>query len=69
MKPDLLLNLSASPWHLGSKNKELNLGKVVKKLNCPVAYINSVGGNDELIFDGRSLAMDTNYKNQSSKSI
>ena len=62
-KPDLLLNLSASPWHLGKQKQRIKLlGKVVKKLNCPVAYINSVGGNDELIFDGRSLAMDTNAK-------
>ena len=62
-KPDLLLNLSASPWHLGKQKQRIKLlGKVVKKLNCPIAYINSVGGNDELIFDGRSLAMDTNAK-------
>jgi NAD+ synthase (glutamine-hydrolysing) len=62
-KPDLLLNLSASPWHLGKQKQRIKLlGKVVKKLTCPIAYINSVGGNDELIFDGRSLAMDTNAK-------
>ena len=62
-KPDLLLNLSASPWHLGKQKQRIKLlGKVVKKLNCPIAYINSVGGNDELIFDGRSLAMDKNAK-------
>ncbi len=29
-----------------------------RALGCPVAYVNAVGGNDELIFDGRSLVSD-----------
>ena len=53
---DLLLNLSASPWH-ASKNEsreELVLA-AANRCNCAVAYCNSVGGNDELIFDGGSI--------------
>jgi NAD+ synthase (glutamine-hydrolysing) len=57
VSPDLLLNLSASPWHQGKQSvrREL-LAKVATKCACPVAYVNLVGGNDELIFDGASMA-------------
>jgi NAD+ synthase (glutamine-hydrolysing) len=57
-QPDLLINLSASPWHHQKKNqrKEL-LRRVVQKVNCPLLYVNAVGGNDELIFDGSSIAL------------
>ncbi|OUX63823.1 MAG: NAD+ synthase, partial [Gammaproteobacteria bacterium TMED281] len=57
-KPDLLINLSASPWHQGKQEQRIKLlSKVVKLVNCPLCYVNSIGGNDELVFDGRSLAM------------
>ena len=57
-KPDLLINLSASPWHQGKQEQRIELlSKVVSKVNCPLCYVNSIGGNDELVFDGRSLAM------------
>lgn len=56
---DLLLNISASPWHLGKENIRL---KMMKKIagdeRLPLVYCNAVGGNDELIFDGNSLAFD-----------
>ncbi|HEY2328404.1 MAG TPA: NAD+ synthase [Verrucomicrobiae bacterium] len=55
----IIFNASASPWHLG-KNKvrrEL-LSKLAAKSKCSVVYCNLVGGNDELIFDGASLAFD-----------
>jgi NAD+ synthase (glutamine-hydrolysing) len=56
--PDLLLNLSASPY---STSKFENRAKVAsyaaKDLNCPLLLCNQVGGNDSLIFDGRSLYM------------
>ncbi len=63
LQPDLLINLSASPWHHQKKNqrKEL-LRRVVKKVNCPLLYVNAVGGNDELIFDGSSIALSANGK-------
>jgi NAD+ synthase (glutamine-hydrolysing) len=62
-QPDLLINLSASPWHHQKKNqrKEL-LRRVVKKVNCPLLYVNAVGGNDELICDGSSLALSADVK-------
>ena len=55
-KIDLLLNLSASPF---SDSKELLRQRLAikasSKLNCPVIYLNQVGANDELIFDGASF--------------
>ena len=62
-QPDLLINLSASPWHHQKKNqrKEI-LRRVVQKVNCPLLYVNAVGGNDELIFDGSSIALSADGK-------
>lgn len=59
-KCDLMLNLSASPWHSTKESVRQNLvvGDSARALGCPVVYVNCVGGNDELIFDGRSLVCD-----------
>ncbi len=58
-KPDLVINLSASPC---SKNKISRRQSVVKKtaqyMKCPVIYVNLVGGQDELVFDGGSFVVD-----------
>lgn len=56
--PDLLINLSASPWHQGKQERRLQiLKKTVQEIGCPICYVNSIGGNDELIFDGGSLTI------------
>jgi NAD+ synthase (glutamine-hydrolysing) len=57
---DIMLNLSASPWHSSKESIRQNLvvGDSARALHCPVVYVNCVGGNDELIFDGRSLVCD-----------
>ncbi len=56
MKPDLLLNLSASPWHFRKRNLRRDvLLRAAETCHTPVLYCNAVGGNDELIFDGQSL--------------
>ncbi len=55
----LLLNLSASPYHLGKERVRHDmLRAVAQQYKVPVLYCNLVGGNDELIFDGNSLAFD-----------
>ncbi len=55
----LLLNLSASPYHLGKERVRHDmLRAVAQQYKVPVIYCNLVGGNDELIFDGNSLAFD-----------
>jgi NAD+ synthase (glutamine-hydrolysing) len=58
-KCDLMVNLSASPWNAGKSDVRHTLvTDSAKALGCPVAYVNAVGGNDELIFDGRSIVSD-----------
>ena len=53
---DLLLNLSASPFHLGKPAlRRSMIGAVAAHAKVPVVYCNSVGGNDQLVFDGHSL--------------
>lgn len=55
---DFIFNISASPWHAGKPElREKVIGRVADLCHAPVAYCNSVGGNDELIFDGRSFAI------------
>lgn len=56
---DLMINLSASPWHFekGEVRKSL-VTDAAQTLHCPVVYVNAIGGNDELVFDGRSLVAD-----------
>ena len=55
----LLLNISASPWHLGKNNTRREmLANLAAKTGCPLLYCNLVGGNDELVFDGASMAFD-----------
>jgi NAD+ synthase (glutamine-hydrolysing) len=56
---DLLVNVSASPYHRGKLpvRKEV-LRKTGGTVNAPVAYCNLVGGQDELVFDGASLVID-----------
>jgi NAD+ synthase (glutamine-hydrolysing) len=56
---DLLVNLSASPYHVGKIKTRLEIGyKAARTLKCPVALTNQTGGNDSLIFDGHSFLMD-----------
>ena len=56
---DLHINLSASPWHIDKAQlRQTLISEISKRLSCPTVYINAVGGNDELIFDGRSMVSD-----------
>ncbi len=53
---EILFNVSASPWHLGkNRTRHEMLSSLAAATKCPLVYCNSVGGNDELIFDGMSL--------------
>ena len=56
----VLLNCSASPWHLGKTRARRDmLSQLAAKTRCPVIYCNLVGGNDELVFDGTSMVFDS----------
>ncbi len=52
---DLLINISASPFHTGKREIRWNmLGSISKKYKVPLIYANQVGGNDSVLFDGTS---------------
>jgi NAD+ synthetase len=55
-----ILNLSASPFQIGkAKIREEMIAAQAKKHGVPFYYCNAVGGNDQLVFDGNSLAIDS----------
>jgi len=54
---DAIVNLSASPFTAGKHaRREEMLGSMAKRHHVPVLYVNQFGGNDDLVFDGRSCA-------------
>ena len=57
----ILINISSSPYHAGKlKQREELLRRRVKETRVPWAYVNCVGGQDELVFDGGSMAFARN---------
>ena len=55
----VLINISASPFQVGKEELRHRLFQShARKYGLPLVSVNQVGGNDELIFDGRSLALD-----------
>jgi NAD+ synthase (glutamine-hydrolysing) len=55
----ILISLNASPYHLHKENLRLEvLRKVIGATGLPFIYVNAVGGQDELVFDGGSFALD-----------
>ena len=57
----LMLNINASPFHMGKQiEREDALRQRCSEGAMPVLYVNQVGGQDELVFDGGSLAMAAN---------
>jgi len=56
----LLVNLNASPFHAGKGDeREAEVANRVAETGCPVVYVNLVGGQDELVFDGESFVLDS----------
>ena len=57
----VILNPSASPWHVGkAEERRAMLADVAARTDRPVVFVNQVGGNDELIFDGGSCVITPN---------
>ncbi len=55
---DLVVNLSASPYHIGKDQKRIKRGSEISKLlRAPFIYLNKVGGEDEILFDGGSFVV------------
>ena len=56
---ELVLNLNASPYHRGKRIERWELvAERASSNRCPIVYVNQVGGQDELVFDGGSFAVD-----------
>lgn len=58
--PDFIVNIAASPFSIDKHNIRQNImfGHA-NRWKCPIFFVNQVGGNDELVFDGRSFVVDT----------
>lgn len=55
-RPDIFINLSASPYHYGKHQTRMDMvSHYSKKYGIPFIYTNQVGSNDELVFDGSSM--------------
>jgi NAD+ synthase (glutamine-hydrolysing) len=56
---EVVVNINASPFHAGKQlDREAMIGTRAADAACPVVYVNLVGGQDELVFDGGSFAVD-----------
>ncbi|MFK7864766.1 MAG: NAD+ synthase [Pseudohongiellaceae bacterium] len=56
----LMININASPFHTGKQEqREALLSRRSQEGEFPIVYANLVGGQDELVFDGRSMAFDS----------
>jgi len=59
-KTDVALILNGSPFEIDKDDKRLSLVKdLVKRQNCAAAYVNLIGGQDDLVFDGDSIVLDS----------
>ncbi len=58
---DVLINVSASPFQRGKEDTRYAIFRsLISRFHVPFFYVNQVGGQDSLLFDGRSIAMDGN---------
>lgn len=56
---DLIINIAASPFHRGKEKLRYDIVRShATKHRIPFLFVNQVGANDELIFDGRSICLD-----------
>jgi NAD+ synthase (glutamine-hydrolysing) len=57
---NLIINVAASPFYVGKQGFKRDMFlNIVKKYEVPLVYVNQVGGNDSVLFDGLSLALDS----------
>jgi NAD+ synthetase len=55
----VILNISASPFNSGKRRSRYELfSRIATRYDVPLVYVNQVGGNDELLFDGSSIVID-----------
>jgi NAD+ synthetase len=54
----VLLNISASPFNAGKRKARYELfSRIARRYDMPIVYVNQIGGNDELLFDGSSIVI------------
>ncbi len=59
----LLININSSPYHRGKRAERWELvSQRARSSNLPIVYVNQVGGQDELVFDGGSFAVSADGK-------
>ncbi len=64
-KIDLIINMSASPFFDGKfKQRQFVVGQTAKHFKAPMVYVNMVGAQDEIIYDGQSFVVDKKGKVQ-----
>lgn len=57
---EIFLNISASPFNSGKRRARYELfSRIAQRYGAPLVYVNQVGGNDELLFDGSSIVIDS----------
>ena len=58
---EVFLNISASPFNAGKRKSRYELfARIARRYGAPLVYVNQIGGNDELLFDGSSIVIDAN---------
>jgi NAD+ synthase (glutamine-hydrolysing) len=58
---EVFLNISASPFNAGKRKSRYELfSRIASRYGAPLVYVNQIGGNDELLFDGSSIVIDAN---------
>lgn len=59
LRADMVLNLNASPFHIGKHSDRIELlQRHASRHQLAMLYVNQIGGQDELVFDGASFALD-----------
>ncbi len=54
----VLISINASPYHMGKRALRREIfSATARRFNIPIVYVNQAGGNDQLVFDGSSFAM------------
>ncbi len=57
-RAEIILNISASPFDAGKRKSRYDLfSQIARRYEIPLVYVNQVGGNDELLFDGSSIVI------------
>jgi NAD+ synthase (glutamine-hydrolysing) len=63
LKPDLFINIAASPYHTEQKKIRSSLfSEITQKTKTPLIYVNTVGANTDLVFDGNSCIYNSTGK-------